>query len=88
MLITRAKERSPDMILTAFDEQIDETKDEIPPRARRPAKNLKKTMCKKWTTKKSEKNSVDKMDPQIVNKTKIMFGKVDPTKVEKTMCKN
>ena len=31
MVITRVKNRSPDMILTAFDGKFDEKKDEIPP---------------------------------------------------------
>ena len=32
MITTRAKNGSPDMILTAFDWKFDEKKDEIPPR--------------------------------------------------------
>ena len=31
MVITRVKNKSPDMILTAFDGKFDEKKDEIPP---------------------------------------------------------
>ena len=33
IVITRVKNRSPDMILTAFDGKFDEKKDEIPPGA-------------------------------------------------------
>jgi len=36
MVITRVKNGSPDMILTAFDGKFDEKKDEIPPGAYRP----------------------------------------------------
>ena len=36
MVITRIKNRSPDMILTAFEGKFDEKKDEIPPQAHRP----------------------------------------------------
>ena len=36
MVITRDKNGSPDMILTAFDEIFDEKKDELPPGAHRP----------------------------------------------------
>ena len=36
MVITRVKNRSPDMILTAFAGNFDEKKDEIPPRICRP----------------------------------------------------
>ena len=45
----------PDMILTPFDGKCDEKKDEIPPRACRPSKNLKI-------------NNVDKVDHQQVEK--------------------
>ena len=38
MVMTRVKNRSPDMILTAFDEK----KDELPPEACRPSKKVKK----------------------------------------------
>ena len=31
MVTTRVKNKSPDMILTAFDKKFDEKKDEIPP---------------------------------------------------------
>ena len=53
MVIILAKNRSPDMILTAFDGKFKEKKDEIPPRARRPSKKLKK-------------NNVEKVNPQKV----------------------
>ena len=57
------------MILTAFDVKFHEKKDEIPPGACRPSKNLKKnnveqvdhqkveqkTMSEKWTSKKLKK---------------------------------
>ena len=36
MVITRVKNKFPDMILTAFDGKFDEKKDEIPPGAHRP----------------------------------------------------
>ena len=36
MVITRIKNRSPDMILTAFDGKFDEKKDELPPGICRP----------------------------------------------------
>ena len=36
MVITRVKNGSPDMILTAFDGKFDEKKDQIPPGAHRP----------------------------------------------------
>ena len=36
MVITRAKNRSPDMILKPFDGKLNEKKNEIPPRACRP----------------------------------------------------
>ena len=42
MLITGSKNGSPDMILTAFDVQFHEKKDEIPPRARRPPTKIPK----------------------------------------------
>ena len=38
MVITRIKNRSPDMILTAFEGKFDEKKDEIPPGICRPHK--------------------------------------------------
>ena len=36
MVMTRVKNRSPDMILTTFDGKFDEKKDEIPPGICRP----------------------------------------------------
>ena len=51
MVITRVKNRSPDMILTAFDGKFHEKKDEIPPRACRPPKKFPKILKKctwKW----------------------------------------
>ena len=36
MVITRVKNASPDMILTAFDRKFHEKKDEIPPGVHRP----------------------------------------------------
>jgi hypothetical protein len=36
MVMTRVKNRSSDMILTAFDGKFDEKKDEIPPGVHRP----------------------------------------------------
>ena len=55
MVITRVENGSPDMILTAFDVKFHEKKNEIPPRACRPAKKLKK-------------NNVEKVNPQKVEK--------------------
>ena len=46
MGITRVKNGSPDMILTAFDGKFDEKKDELPPRACRPPNKLKQ-QCRK-----------------------------------------
>ena len=53
MVITRDKNRSPDMILTAFDMKFHEKKDELPPGGHRPLKKLKK-------------NNVEKVDPPKV----------------------
>ena len=36
MVITRVKNKSPDMILTAFEGKFDQKKDEIPPEIHRP----------------------------------------------------
>jgi len=55
MVITRVKNRSPDMILTAFDGKFHEKKDEIPPKACRPPKTLKKNNVEKVDTQKVEK---------------------------------
>ena len=55
MAITRVKNGSPDMILTAFDWKFHEKKDELPPKACRPPNKLKK-------------NNVDKVDHQKVEK--------------------
>ena len=55
MAITRVKNGSPDMILTAFDWKFHEKKDELPPEACRPPNKLKK-------------NNVDKVDHQKVEK--------------------
>ena len=51
MVITRNKNRSPDMILTAFQVKFDKKKDEMPPEVCRPLQNLKK-------------NNVEKVDPK------------------------
>ena len=51
MVITRVKNGSPDMILTAFHRKFHEKKDEIPPEASRPSKKL-------------NKNNVEKVNPQ------------------------
>ena len=80
MVITRAKNWSPDMILTAFDGKFHEQKDEIPPRACRPSKTLNKNnvqgldlqqvekqkMSKKWTPNKLKKNNVEKVGLYIL----------------------
>ena len=42
MVITGVKNGSPDMIPVAFDRKFHEKKDELPPRAHRPLKKLKK----------------------------------------------
>ena len=63
---------SPDMIPTAFDVKFHETKHEIPPRACRPLKKLKK-------------NNVDKVDPQKVEKKQCRTS--ESQKVEKTQCR-
>ena len=42
MVITRVKNRSPDMILTAFDGKFHEKKDELPPEACKLSEKLKK----------------------------------------------
>ena len=63
MVITGVKNRSPDMILTAFDGKLDEKQDEIPPGACRPPNKLKKTMSTKWTTNKLKKNNVKQNGP-------------------------
>ena len=64
MVITRVKNASPDMILTAFEVKFHEKQNEIPPQVCRPFKKLeKKTMSTKWTLKKLEKNNVDKVGP-------------------------
>ena len=55
MVITRVKNRSPDMILTAFDGKFHEKKDELPPKACRPPKT-------------PTKNNVEKVDPEKVEK--------------------
>ena len=55
MVITRPKNASPDMILTAFDVKFREKKDEIPPEVCRPLKTL-------------NKNKVEKEDLQTVGK--------------------
>ena len=52
-VITRVKNASPDMILTAFDVEFHEKQNEIPPEVCRPFK-------------KPEKNNVEKVDPQKV----------------------
>ena len=62
MVITRAKNASPEMILTAFDVKFHEENDEIPPEAHRPLKTLNKKQCRKSGPQKSEKtkSNVDK----------------------------
>ena len=57
MIIFGAENFSPDMILTAFDRKFHEKKDELPPRACRPPKQLKKNNGKKWALQKSKKNN-------------------------------
>ena len=55
MVITRVKNRSPDMILTALDGKFHEKKDEISPKACRPPKTVKKNNVEKVDTQKVEK---------------------------------
>ena len=52
IVITRDKNRSPDMILAPFDVKLNEKKNEIPPGACRPSKKAEKTISEKWTPKK------------------------------------
>ena len=71
-VITRLQNWSPDMILTAFDRKFLEKKDEIPPGACRPLKKMKQKMCSKWTTNKlRNKNNVEKVDTQKVEKHNV-----------------
>ena len=74
MVMTRVKNMSPDMILTAFDRQIDETKDELPPEACRPPNKLKKNNVDKVDHKKVEKNNVEKVGHQKVKKKQCRKG--------------
>ena len=85
MVIIRIKNRSPDMILTAFDGKFHETKDEIPPGACRPLKNICLKMSKKWTPKKLKKNNVEKVDPTKVEKKQCR--KSGPPKSLKKQCR-
>ena len=48
MVITRLKNRSPDMILTAFDGKFHEKKNEIPPGACRPPYTSNFSILKIW----------------------------------------
>ena len=52
------------MILKAFDVKFPTKKDEIPPKACRPSKKLKKNNVEKVDTQKVEKNNADKEGPQ------------------------
>ena len=63
MVITRVKNRSPDMILTAFDWKFHEKKDELPPEACRPQKHREKNNIEKVPPKKVKKNNADKEGP-------------------------
>ena len=72
MVITRVKNGSADMILTAFDGKFDEKKDEIPPRACRPSRKLRK-------------NNDDKVDHRTVEKKQCR--KSGSSKVEKKQCR-
>ena len=71
MVITRVKNRSPDMILTPFDGKIHEKKDELPPETCRPLKKLKKTMSTKWTLKKLKKTMSKKWTPKKLTKNNV-----------------
>ena len=68
MVITRVKNGSPDMILTALEGKFDEKKDELPPGTCRPLKKLKKAMSKKRVLKKLKKNNVEKVGPTKLKK--------------------
>ena len=65
-VITRVKNRSPDMILVAFDVKFHEKKDEIPPRACRPPNKLNKNHVEKVGPKKLKKNNVEKVGSYIL----------------------
>ena len=64
MVISRVKNGSPDMILTAFDGKFDQKKDEIPPGACRPPNQLKTNMSTTWTTNKLKKTMSKKWAPK------------------------
>ena len=66
MVITRDKNASPEMIMTAFDVKFLEKKDELPPGACRPSKKLKKNNVEQVDPQKSEQNNVGKVDLQKV----------------------
>ena len=82
MAITRVKNGSPDMILTAFDWKFHEKKDELPPKACRPPNKLKKNNVDKVVHQKFEINNVAKVDPHKVEK-KTMSKKWTPKKLKK-----
>ena len=67
MVITRAKNKSPDMILTPFDVKFHEKKDELPPKACRPPKKLRKTMGESGPSR-SRKKQCRTSGPQKVEK--------------------
>ena len=59
MVITRVKNASPSMILTAFDVKFHAKQNEIPPEVCRPFKKPEKNQCRKrWTPTKFKKNNV------------------------------
>ena len=62
---------SPEMILSAFDEKLDEKKDEIPPDACRPSEKLKKNNLQEVDPQKVKRNSVQKVDPKKLKKTNV-----------------
>ena len=64
MVLTRDTNRSPDMILTAFDVKFREKKDEIPPGACKPSKKQNKNNVEKVNPQKVKQNNVGKVDPQ------------------------
>ena len=55
------------MILTPFDGKFHEKKYELPPRACRPLKKLKKNNVQEVVPQKVKKNNVEKVNPPIVD---------------------
>ena len=60
MVITRVKNGSPDMILTAFDVKFHDQQNEIPPEACRPLNKLKEKQCRTSGPPESERKTMSK----------------------------